>query len=325
MKRFMIRVTWLAGIMALYYGAVVQKEKPAAEVPHDKNMPASLAGVAYLRVPVVCDEGWDTLPEIRFWRRIVSLNKDSVVANVYANRQLLCNFSKDYIDSLEGAGKLEVFRENLRKEYNLPAGTRVMFTSGRRWFYNFLPVQSKIERGMQIFDSLGVDPFYAQTVLLIESPSSPTLKSFAGAYGHFQIMPFNARKYGLRMDQYVDERSNFDRSAYVSAMLFKETFIPYAKQWCQQFGFRCNENALWFKLLVMHCYNAGPWGVRSAMQIVPNSYQENELIKKLWHTTAKWFPSEAQNYSQLSLACYLEFEQQLHQQKLPVRHYSGKH
>jgi hypothetical protein len=313
--------------MALYFGAVTKgKLSHAAPKPLNKTTahPIATSTVSWLQIPNVCNEGWDTLPEIKFWRRIVSLNKDSSAANYYEKRTLLRNFSKRVIDSIENLGNLDILREELRKEYNLPAGCRVMFTSGRSWFYNFKPVQLKIGRAMDIFDSLGVDPFYAQTVLLIESPASAKQKSFAGAYGHFQIMPNNARKYGLRVDKYIDERENFDRSAYVSAMLFRETFIPYAKIWCQQFGFTADENALWFKLLVMHCYNAGPYGVKTALQNVPNYYQNNALIRQLWHTTGTYFPSEAQNYSQLALACYLEFEKQLATNKVPNKIYQSK-
>ncbi len=315
----LMRTLVLLGIVALNFSAVNLKThediKPGNNNPGNgitqNTAKESTNGIAWLSVPNVVNEGWDTMPEIIFWRRIVSLPKDSSVANVYASRKLLKNFSRSFIDSLEVAGKLEVLRNELALEYKIPAGQRIMFTSGRKWFYNFANVQDKIGRGMQVFDSLGVDPFYAQTVLLIESPGSNKQKSIAGAYGHFQIMPFNARKYGLRIDNYVDERENFDRSAYVSAMLFKETFIPLAKRWCNELGFNADENALWFKLLVMHCYNAGPYGVKSAMQQVPNYYQGNKLIHRLWHTTAKYFPSEAQNYSQLAVACYLEFEKQL--------------
>jgi len=322
MKKMFIGILVLASTMALFFGAVNRNKTPMSKA----IKPAAVgsdneATVSWLQIPTICNEGWDTMPEIKFWRRIVSLDKDSSTANYYATRKLLRNFPKRTIDSLEARGKLELLREELRTEFNLPTGSRVMFTSGRKWFYNFKPVQTQIGRGMHIFDSLGVDPFYAQTVLLIESPGNNKQKSIAGAYGHFQIMSFNATKYGLRIDKYVDERENFERSAYVSAMLFKETFIPLAKRWCNELGFRVDVNALWFKLLVMHCYNAGPYGVKSAMNIVPNSYQENALIHKLWHTTAHYFPSEAQNYSQLALACYLEFEKQLADDKVKNKLY----
>lgn len=304
-----MRTAGLLLLLAINLSAVsyLQRDEVKAE-PAEPT--ASNAAIVYLKLPNVIGEGWDTMPEINFWRRIISTSADSSVANIFATRTCLKTFSRHAIDSFEKAGKLEVLREEIRNQYNAPAGSRIIFTSGRKWFYNFEPVKGKIGRGMKIFDSLGVDPFYAQTVLLIESPGSSKQKSIAGAYGHFQIMPFNARKYGLRVDQYKDEREDFDRSAWVSAMLFKETFIPLAYRWCQELGFTPDEHALWFKLLVMHCYNAGPYGVKSAMKVVPNHNQGNKLIHKLWHTTAPYFPSEAQNYSQLAIACYLEFEAQ---------------
>lgn len=324
--KIVLRSIALAGVFILSFSGL----PPVAGVKNVKRPVAKATAVsnevAYLTVPSIKNEGWDTMPEVTFWQKIVSLDADSSVANVYASRKLLRTFPKKMIDSLERVGKLESLRAEVSKEYGLSKGERVMFTAGRKWFYNFSVVQSKIARALHIFDSLGVDPYYAQTVLLIESPGSNTLRSFAGAYGHFQIMPFNARKYGLRVDRYVDEREDFERSAYVSAMLFKETFIPYARLWCNQLGFKADENALWFKLLVMHCYNAGPYGVKSAMNRVPNYNQGSKLIHRLWHTTAPYFPGEAQNYSQLAVACYLAFEKELAaNQSILIKQYSGNY
>ncbi|MCC7297784.1 MAG: transglycosylase SLT domain-containing protein [Bacteroidia bacterium] len=264
--------------------------------------------LAYLKIPCVNSEGWDTLNEVNFWRCIITLSKDSSMANIFESRTLLKTFSRGFIDTLEQHNKLDSLRVALCTEYNLPAGTRIKFTGGKKWFYDFNGVSTKLARAITVFDSLGVDPFYAQSVLLIESPGTSRAKSVAGAYGHFQLMPFVATQYGLRVDRYVDERENFDRSAYAAARLFKEICVPYARRWCELYGFAADEKALWFKLLALHCYNAGATTVKLAMQVVPNSYQGKNLIQKLWHTSYGRFQSEAQNYSQIALACYLEYE-----------------
>ncbi len=41
--------------------------------------------------------------------------------------------------------------------------------------------------------------------------------SHAGARGIWQLMPETARQYGLRVDKYIDERLNFERSTRAAA------------------------------------------------------------------------------------------------------------
>lgn len=286
---------------------------------------ADSARICMFRITCIRKDGWDTLPEVKFWRRVVSLSSDSSLANIAESRTALRAFPKRLTDSLERLGQLDVLRAQLAIEFRIPPGTRIRFTSGKKSFYNFNGVSDQMARGIHLFDSLGVDPFYAQSVLLIESPGSNKAKSVAGAYGHFQLMPFVARQYGLRVDAWMDERENFDRSAYAAARLIREICIPYARKWCNAYGFAVDETALWFKLLALHCYNAGAGTVKSAMAVVPRSAQGNELIKKLWHTNAGYFQSEAQNYSQLALACYLEFEDATMAHKVESRQPYNKH
>lgn len=270
----------------------------------------------FLKLTCIKDHGWDTFPEIKFWRRVVSLSSDSTLANVFEIRKPLMTFEKRIVDSMERIGKLDTLRNYVIRKYRLEPGTRIKFTSGKKAFYRFEGVSTRIARAIEIFDSLGVDPFLAQAVLLIESPGSNRAKSTAGAYGNFQLMPFVARQYGLRVDQYVDERENFDRSAYAAARLFKEICVPYSVKMCNKFGFKVDERALWFKLLALHCYNAGSGTVHSALSVIPNQIQGDKLIQTLWHTSAGYFRSEAQNYSQLALACYLEYEKSTGQHTL---------
>lgn len=265
----------------------------------------------FLKVNCVQLEGWDTMAEVKFWRRIITLSKDSSMANVFETRRLLKTFPRRFIDSVEKAGNLDSLRLQMCREYGLSEDTRIKFTGGKKWFYEFSGVKSKMARAIQLFDSLGTDPFYAQSVLLIESPGTNKAKSTSGAYGYFQLMPFVAKQYGLRVDKYKDERESFDRSAYAAARLFSEICVPYARKWCEMYGFVPDEKALWFKLLALHCYNAGSTTVKYAMQTVSNENQGNQLIYELWHTNYGRFQSEAQNYSQIAIACYLEYEKVL--------------
>jgi len=57
--------------------------------------------------------------------------------------------------------------------------------------------------------------------LLIESPNK-LQKSFVGAYGSFQLMKNVAIQIGLKVNGYVDEREDFNKSAWVASQLIKK-------------------------------------------------------------------------------------------------------
>jgi len=63
--------------------------------------------------------------------------------------------------------------------------------------------------------------------------------------------------------------------------------------------------------LVMHVYNAGAGNVKMALALVPSETKGIEIIKTLWNTEAGRFRSSSQNYSQLILAAFLEYEDQV--------------
>ncbi len=249
--------------------------------------------------------GCDTMPNVKFWRSIMNLHKDSALFNTPHTRNIL---SKEHIKDWESKdlAKKSCYKDSLRNCYCLEDSARILLTNGKSFFYDFEKASANFNRGINDFIANGVDPWYAQAILMIESPNK-LQKSNAGAYGSFQLMKDVARLFGLKVNKSIDERADFDRSAYAASSLIKKICIPKTRQILDSLGItNYKENDLWFRLLVMHSYHAGAGNVRKALFTFRPTEGNMNLIYNLWHAETNHFKSASQNYSQLVLAAMLE-------------------
>jgi hypothetical protein len=246
---------------------------------------------------------WDMLPQPQFWKQIMRLSPDSCLINIAESRVVLKKMSvRDW--SRQTEAQKDYFKDSLRNSFGLLEGERINVTTGKNDFYKFTEVYPSLSEGVQAFEQYGVDPWYAQAILLIESPGQ-LKKSSVGAYGAFQLMPSVARAQGLIVNDRIDERKNFDRSAYAASRLIKRVCIPEAKKILNAHNLSYNESDLWFRLFVLHVYHAGAMNVSAVVNKINPTIGSQELITKMWQTSAADFGNNSQNYTQLALASQL--------------------
>lgn len=251
----------------------------------------------------IIDEGWDQLAHPNFWRQIMALSPDSCIVNVAKTRQVFAVMSNKDWNAQTDAEK-DAYRDSVRTHFGMTSEDRIFVTTGKNHFYQFDAVYPQLSRGIAAFELNDVDPWYAQAILLIESPGQMK-KSRVGAYGPFQLMPKVARAQGLTVNRYTDEREDFERSAYGASQLIKKICIPEARRILDAHSLEYTENDLWFRLFVLHVYHAGSYNVAAVVNKIAPETGGQELIKSMWINSAANFGNNSQNYTQLALASQL--------------------
>ena len=246
------------------------------------------------------DLSWNTLPQPNFWKEIMLLSPDSCLINVASTRVVLAKMSNKEWGRQSELQK-SLFKDSVKLAYKLDDNEKIFITTGKNDFYRFNDVYPSISRGILAFESFGVDPWYAQAILLIESPGQ-LKKSVAGAYGAFQLMPSVARAQGLTVTKYVDDRKDFEKSAYGASRLISRVCIPEAKKILNDHQITYNESDLWFRLFVLHVYHAGAMNVKAVVNKINPTDGGQSLITTMWQTSAASFGNSSQNYTQLALA-----------------------
>lgn len=116
---------------------------------------------------------------------------------------------------------------------------------------------------------------------VIESHLSSGLVSWAGAVGPWQLMDYEARRFGLRTRN-NDERMDYYKSTHVAAKLMKELYAEFG-DW----------------LLVVAAYNGGPGRVRQAIRKAGS--------RDFWNLQY-YLPEETRNHVKKFIGTHYVFE-----------------
>lgn len=261
----------------------------------------------FVKTPELFQEQWDTLAQPSFWKFVMRMSPGTSILNVAKTRQVLELQPLAEWNKLSDDEK-ESYRDTLRVRHGLAPDARIFMTTGKSDFFQFEKVFPSISRGVEVFADNDTDPWYAQAILMIESPGKIAYSN-VGALGPFQLMKSVARNHGLRVDKYVDERKDFDKSAKASAHLIRTACVPEAKRILRKFDINVegdDEYSLWFRLLVMHCYHAGAGNVDGVLSnVVKPTEGGMSLITTIWQSEYGGFKNASQNYSQLALAALI--------------------
>jgi len=124
-------------------------------------------------------------------------------------------------------------------------------------------------------------PCQLKYLAVIESSLQPSMVSTAGAVGPWQIMPDEAREYGLRTGKH-DERKDFAKSTAVAAKLLSKLYDHFG-DW----------------LLVIAAYNAGEGRVKQAIRKAGST--------SFW-AIQNFLPAETRNHVKKFIATHYYFE-----------------
>ncbi|MEM6763574.1 MAG: hypothetical protein AAF655_01560 [Bacteroidota bacterium] len=251
-------------------------------------------------------DAWHEYPQATFWYKIINMSEEKALISVGKTREILGELSSAYYECLTKEERT-AYKDSVRIAHKMDKSEQLYVTYGKRNYYEFSQVVAKIDQAIPFFAKHEVDSWYAQAILLVESPAE-LRTSPVGAYGPFQLMKSIALEYGITVNSTLDERAEVATSAPVAAKLIKEVCIPHAKNILSKHRIPFKEDDLWFKLFVLHIYHAGAANVRRVVDIISPQKGGAALIQQLWKTSYRRFGNASRNYSQLALACLMKLE-----------------
>lgn len=307
MQRFSFFVVGLGFFLMASWPAEVHQPTEGSEgETHFYQLSYQDICLKIIRDSTLYADGWDTLRQPRFWRQAMQLPPDTILVNIAETREVVDTLTQLHPIFYSRRQK-RAYEDSVKRAHGMSLREEIFFTNGRNHFYQFEHILPDIDQAVEIFREEGVDPWYAQAILLIESPGRLQF-SVDGAYGAFQLMAGVARELGLTVNDSIDERRDFEKSAGAAARFIDRVCLVHTRNLCQAYDLTFEERDTWFRLLTMHVYHAGIGNVRRAVRKMRPETGGMSLITELWQTKSRRFGNASQNYSQIILAAMMELD-----------------
>ena len=139
----------------------------------------------------------------------------------------------------------------------------------RQEFQSALARLDKIRPAMeQIFEQHGI-PKELVYLCLVESNANPHAVSCSGATGYWQFIPDTAKKYGLQVNKYVDERKDLEKSTHAAAQYLKHLYSIFGDWYLSIAAYNAGEGAVSRLVKGKGVYTF--WDIKNSMDIKPET------------------------------------------------------
>lgn len=224
-------------VLHIFIFLIVLQYSSAAKNFGDKHLLQKALSDTILRTSEPEDE---TIDEILKSRELPKKEKIQYLSQEtkYGFKNLFKNYS--YNSTMPYSSQVNPYAESYMQDY-LQAHTSYLqkLKSGATLKFNFID---------NIFSQYGL-PKELKYLAVIESNLSSTATSWVGARGPWQFMSYTAKDYGLQVNGFIDERTDYYKSTNAAARYLLNLYKDL-KDW----------------LLVIAAYNGGPGRVYSAIR-----------------------------------------------------------
>jgi membrane-bound lytic murein transglycosylase D len=139
----------------------------------------------------------------------------------------------------------------------------------REAFKGSLARLDKIRPTMErIFKQHGI-PKDLVYLCLVESNANPHAVSSSGATGYWQFIPDTAKKYGLQVNRYVDERKHLEKSTHAAAQYLRHLYSIFGDWYLAIAAYNAGEGTL-IRLMKNHDVYTF-WDINNSMTIKPET------------------------------------------------------
>ena len=122
----------------------------------------------------------------------------------------------------------------------------------------------------QIFKQHGI-PVDLVYLCLVESDANPRAVSCSGAAGYWQFIPDTAKKYGLQVNKYVDERRQLEKSTHAAAQYLRHLYYIFGDWYLSIAAYNAGEGAVLRLMKSKGVYTF--WDIKSSMDIKPETIE----------------------------------------------------